>query len=223
MTTKRDSGQELILVSTIGKHFGITARKINSILSDLGWIKKGSQGWVVTELGKGVGGQQSEFITGGQYVRWPQSILDNKIVVNMVQKVKGEAATINPNKAPITDELKYREKFPGTHRADDGHWVKSIAELTIDNWLYRAEVIHAYEKKPRIEEDIYPDFYLPTGNVYIEYWGFEKDRRYSARKEEKLKIYNTHGLRLIELKQEDIKNLDDILPQKLRKYGIETE
>lgn len=49
----------------------------------------------------------------------------------------------------------FREKFPATHRAADGHMVRSRAEMLIDNWLYMAEIVHAYERKLPIEEDVY--------------------------------------------------------------------
>ena len=50
----------------------------------------------------------------------------------------------------------------------------SKAEMLIDNWLYMAEIVHAYERKLPIEEDVYCDFYIPKGKVYIEYWGMTK-------------------------------------------------
>ncbi len=223
MIDKLDSKPRLINATIVGKHFGISANKINSILSELGWIKKSIKGWVVTELGRKVGGQQSEYKTGRLYAHWPESILKNGILVVMVNEAKGEAPTIIQGPAPITDKIEFREKFPGTHRANDGHWVRSIAELMIDNWLYWAGVIHAYEKKLRIKEEVYPDFYLPKGNVYIEYWGYDNDPKYSSRKEAKLEIYTRHELRLIQLTEQDIKNIDDILPKKLREFGINTE
>ena len=223
MTNKRDSVQRLINATIVGKHFGISANKINYILSELGWIKKNIKGWVVTESGKREGGQQSKYKTGRLYAHWPKSILDNEDVVGMVHEAKGEVPTIIQDQAPITDEVEFREKFPATHRANDGHWVRSTAELMIDNWLYWAGVIHAYEKKLRIEEEVYSDFYLPTGNVYIEYWGYDNDPKYSARKKKKLEIYRKHDLRLIELTEKEIKNLDDILPKRLRGFEINTE
>ncbi|MUK87772.1 hypothetical protein GMD78_05065 [Ornithinibacillus sp. L9] len=93
--------------------------------------------------------------------------------------------------------------------------------MLIDNWLYMSEIIHAYERKLPIEEGVYTDFYLPVGKVYIEYWGLENDPKYQKRKEEKLKIYEKYGFNLIEIQDWDIQNLDDILPKKLLKIGIQ--
>jgi very-short-patch-repair endonuclease len=84
-----------------------------------------------------------------------------------------------------------------------------------------AEIIHAYERKLPIEEDLYCDFYLPQGKVYIEFWGYENDEKYLKRKEIKKSIYEKYGFNLIELNDKDILNLDDILPKKLLKFGVQ--
>jgi hypothetical protein len=85
-----------------------------------------------------------------------------------------------------------------------------------------SEIVHAYERKLPIEEDVYCDFYLPVGKVYIEYWGFDNDEKYTKRKEQKLKIYEKYGFSLIELNDSDIQNLDDVFPRKLLKFGIQS-
>jgi hypothetical protein len=101
------------------------------------------------------------------------------------------------------------------------HYVRSRAEMLIDNWLYMSEIVHAFERKLPIEEDLYCDFYLPVGKVYIEFWGLENDEKYIERKQEKIKIYQKYGFNLIELNDADIQNLDDILPKKLLQFGIQ--
>lgn len=92
--------------------------------------------------------------------------------------------------------------------------------MLIDNWLYMAEIVHAYERKLPVEEDVYCDFYIPTGKVYIEYWGYENEQKYLKRKKEKLEVYNKYEFNLIELKEEDVQNLDDTLPRMLLKFGV---
>ena len=115
----------------------------------------------------------------------------------------------------------FREKFEAKLRTTDGHFVRSKAEMLIDNWLYMAEIVHAYERKLPIEEDIYCDFYIPTGKVYIEYWGYENDQKYLARKKTKQEIYQKYGFNLIEVEDKDVQNLDDILPRFLLKFGVQ--
>jgi len=130
--------------------------------------------------------------------------------------MKGESK-VSPKK-----KIEFREKFKVEHRATDGHFVRSKAEMLIDNWLYMAEIIHAYERKLPIEEDVYCDFYIPTGKVYIEYWGYENDSKYLNRKKDKIDIYQKYGFNLIELNDQDVLNLDDILPRLLLKFGIQS-
>lgn len=97
--------------------------------------------------------------------------------------------------------------------------------MIIDNLLYQYWLVHAYERKLPIEEDVYSDFYIPPGNnrpqwVYIEYWWLENDEKYLERKKKKLELYKSNDLFLIELNDEDIQNLDDVLPRKLLQYKI---
>lgn len=210
----------------IGNHFELSANKINFILSELGWLQKGIKGWVITEQGKKLGGQQAEDRKSGiPYVRWPTNILERKALKESIEQVKGTSSEVEPEpdaeQSPQKADLGFREKFAAKHRSADGHFVRSKAEMLIDNWLYMAEIVHAYERKLPIEEDVYCDFYIPTGKVYIEYWGFENDAKYLARKKKKLEIYNKYGFNLIELNDEDVQNLDDVLPRLLLKFGVQ--
>jgi len=74
-----------------------------------------------------------------------------------------------------------------------------------------------------IEEGAYCDFWLRDGTVFVEYWGLLGKPEYDARRREKLALYSNHGLNLIEIFNKDIDHLDDVLPAKLRKFGISTE
>ena len=131
------------------------------------------------------GVQKEDFRSGVPYVSWPESILEQKSFKLSLKEVKGELSDkpeASETKAEVTGLSGFREKFPATLRTADGHMVRSKAEMLIDNWLYMAEIVHAYERKLPIEEDVYCDFYIPTGKVYIEYWGYENDPKYLARK-----------------------------------------
>lgn len=107
-----------------------------------------------------------------------------------------------------------------TYRATDGHWVRSKAEMLIDNWLYMSGIVHAYERQLPIEEDAYCDFYIPDGKVYIEFWGLENHSQYESRKKAKLDIYHQYGFNLIELTENEVRNLGDCLPKMLLKYNV---
>lgn len=218
------STTESISATKIGQHFNISARKINVILSEIGWTKKGLKGWVVTEQGEKNGAIQSEdYKSGIPYVQWPISILENKTLINTIEDISGnKKEDTNKQQSKANNEVSFRDKFEAKHRSTDGHYTRSKAEMLIDNWLYMFEIAHAYERRLPIEEEVYSDFYLPSGKVYIEYWGYENDPKYLDRKKKKQEIYKKYNLNLIELDEKDVLNLDDVLPKYLLKYGIQT-
>jgi hypothetical protein len=218
---ENDNGK---LISAIGlsKHFAISRFRINPILSELGFLEKGVKGWLVTKLGQGIGGKQFEYEqTGVPYVCWDESILTNKRLVETMKQLQGKSIEEEFD-IPKNNVIGFREKFEAKQRTADGHYVRSRAEMLIDNWLYMSEIVHAYERKLPVEEEVYCDFYLPIGKVYIEFWGMESDPKYNERKKVKLEIYHKYSFNLIEIEDMDIQNLDDILPKKLLKFGIQT-
>lgn len=219
------SSEKHLTATAIGKHFGLSANKINFVLSELGWTRKGLKGWQVTIQGEKQGGLQDEDKKSGiPYVRWPEAIIESKILIGSIQDTKGadKPETTHAHEESVVKENGFRDKFEAKHRSTDGHFVRSKAEMIIDNWLYMAEIVHAYERKLPIEEDVYSDFYIPTGKVYIEFWGFENNEKYLQRKKEKQDIYHKYGFNLIELTDDDVLNLDDILPRMLLKHGVQS-
>lgn len=120
------------------------------------------------------------------------------------------------------DDVDYRKQWPAEHLCDDGHYVRSYSEMLIDNWLYHNGIVHAYEKSVLMNTQpdaiVLADFYIPEGDVYIEFWGLNDDQNYLERKEKKLKLYKENQLNLISLEEGDVKRLNDILPRKLREY-----
>lgn len=210
--------KKLITATAIGKHFDLPSKKINYILSELGWIKRGLKGWLLTEYGKSLGGVQGEDSRSGiPYAKWPEKITNVGVLKENVNSNKG----IEPPKTKSIIADSFRHKFEANHRATDGHFVRSKAEMLIDNWLYMAEIVHAYERKLPIEEEVYSDFYIPTGKVYIEFWGFDNNEKYLDRKRKKQDIYKKYNFNLIELTDNEVLNLDDILPRLLLKYGVQ--
>lgn len=138
----------------------------------------------------------------------------------IIKPFRGATPPLSTIAAEKPTEKSFREKFQAKHRTADGHFVRSKAEMIIDNWLYMAEIVHAYERKLPIEEEMYCDFYLPAGKVYIEYWGYENNEKYLDRKKKKIALYKKYNLNLVQLEDKDILNLDDILPKHLLSYGV---
>ena len=217
----------LITATSIGNNYGLSANRINSILSELGWIRKDPiNGWHVTEMGKNAGGIEEKHAKSGvPFVRWTHKLLDNRIFHENVSQSIGDSTKAEEDEeisSNSSESKGFRDKFQAHLRAKDGHLVRSKSELIIDNYLYDAKIVHAYERKVQVEENIYCDFYIPTGKVYIEFWGMN-DEKYLARKRRKVDIYKKYSLNLIELTEKDISSLDDTLPGKLRNFQVTIE
>jgi len=156
-----------------------------------------------------------------------KALMERKKVKKEKQKKKDNISVVSNSDATEKqsksfDDVDYRKQWAAEHQCDDGHYVRSYSELLIDNWLYNNGYRHAYEKSVFIctEPDavVLSDFYIPDGNVYIEFWGLNDDQRYLKRKEKKLKMYKDNNLNLISLEEADVKRLNDILPRKLFDY-----
>jgi hypothetical protein len=220
---KKEIDKSSMINSTdIGKHFNTSAQKINLILAELGWIEKSEVGgWNLTKFGEKNGGVKMEASNGSPYVIWSKELLNNKNFLSSIQKAVGDYKPLtNDEEIKSVGSDDFRLKYPANYRAQDGHRVRSKGEAMIDDYLYREGIAHAYERKLPIDENVISDFYILKGNVYIEYWGIEDDSNYEKRKKEKLEIYSREGFNLIELNENDIQNIDDTLPKKLRKFGI---
>ena len=203
--------------TALGDKYALSANKINHILSELGWLKKHLKGWKVTVQGIKQGAIQDESQkTGIPFARWSEFIIANRAFLNAVQEVKGEKELSAKKKA------EFHEQFKVEYRAIDGHFLRSKAEMMIDNWLYMAEITHACERKLPIEEDLSCDFYIPSGKVYIEYWGYEDNPKYLKQKHDKITIYKKYNFNLIELNEFDVQSLDDILPRLLLKFDVQS-
>lgn len=226
-TTEDDS--RLLSSTKLGANFGVSARRMNLVLSELGWIEKFTKGWKPTPQGLALGGvSREQRKTAVPFVVWPAVLLSNR-ALNLSLK-----ATMNDNDESIqasehpreSEELEaslsadFRNRFPPKFRAKDGHMVRSRGEMLIDDFLYEQGIVHAYERRLPIHEDCYSDFYLPEKKVYLEYWGLAGRASYDERKAEKKALYSRHEFNLIEITDDHIAAPDDELPKLLLKYGI---
>lgn len=220
----------MLSATTLGEHFKLEAKQINRVLVELGWIEKDGKGWAPTELGEKLKAENILRKNHAPRVVWHPDICKSRILQNAISdllSIEVEAPAIS-QPSPIQEEAAdktdgFREKFPPTIRASDGHMVRSRAEAMIDAWLYENRIVHAYERLVRVEQKMYCDFYLPELDLYIEFWGMESNPKYKARKEVKLDTYRKNGLNLIEIKDSHIDNLDDYLMSQLLKFGYKAK
>ena len=85
--------------------------------------------------------QDEDKKSGVPYIRWPESIVASKILISSVQDLKGTKIDNSTKEIPEQNTKEFRDQFIAKHRATDGHFVRSKAEMIIDNWLYMAEIV----------------------------------------------------------------------------------
>jgi hypothetical protein len=105
-------------------------------------------------------------------------------------KVSANTIMRNMQKWGIKRRMSLRDKC--LWKSDDGHIVKSCAEMYIDNWLFHNKIGHIYEKNLG-ETRFTCDFYIPETNSYIENWGMI-NFEYARKMKKKLEMYKQLGL-----------------------------
>lgn len=191
-----------LTASTLGNKMKLPARLINLLLAERGWIKKHVRGWLLTDAGKRLGGQQHESEQSGiPFVTWPETLLDHSGLLAAVAQLRGEVATDIPTL--------------------DGRQVNNPAERMINNWLYIAGVIHAYHYSLAFgEQSLEANFYIPAIALCIDYWPGSAQAADLAVQLEKQALYRKFQVAFIELKDEDLPHLDELLARSLLRHGI---
>lgn len=85
--------------------------------------------------------------------------------------------------------------------AEDGHICLSMAEKSIDDYLYHNNIKH--EKEPRYPEGNYRGDFLING-IFVEYFGLVGDKEYDKKIKIKRKIAQKYNVQLIEIYPHDI-------------------
>ncbi|WP_045455953.1 glycerol kinase [Vibrio campbellii] len=203
----------------LGEKLKLNAKRMNQLLSELGWISKSEEGWSLTEAGIRAGGQQrTDQESQNTFVVWHDVVLRNKRLKQSVIEFLGQDAESHSTDKSLSS---FRQKFEAKHRTLDGHYVRSKGELLIDNWLYLAGVVHAYERQLPIDQDVTSDFYLPGGKVYLQFWGSDSGEMLEAEREKIRAVYEQHNFNLIEVEPSELDKLDEVLPKRLRQFGIQ--
>ncbi len=120
-------------------------------------------------------------------------------------------------------EEDFRLRYPRQFHCSDGHDVRSLSEQSIDEWLASHQVYHEYERLANVPEHLVPDFTVYSADrrpVFIEFWGMMDDPLYQQRRIRKCEVYHRHRCVLIELYQDDLRNLDFALRTKLMAHNV---
>jgi hypothetical protein len=189
--------EDWLSATRLGEVYGVSGQRINSLLSELGWIEKDQRGWMISERGKKLGGEQRSG-EKGFYVLWPKAIKKQEEFSSSIDNVLGK----------------------GQGTSLDGHPVLNSGERQIDNWLYLHNIAHAY-RRALPGSDLVCTFFLPQRKVYIDFWGFDLTSGPLSEKLAKEAYYQAHGYKVITLHDEDLPHLDEVLPQKLLQFGLQ--
>src|SRR5690606_16204823 len=176
---------------------------VNLMLAERGWIKKHIRGWLLTDSGKQLGGQQHASEQSGiPFVTWPETLLGNKFLLRAVAQLKGDASVA---------------QLPTL----DGRQVTNTAGRMVSNWLYVAGVSYAQDYELDAgDSPLRASFYIPEIPLCIDCWPANAQAANLSHQLEKQAQYRQHKISFIELYEADLEQLDNLLARKLLSYGL---
>jgi hypothetical protein len=200
----------------------IHPRQINRALAEMGLQHHSIVGWELSALGRTLGGQQEESEnTGAFYVTWPHEIVDHPVVHReLTRQTDQNEPSASPASSSEPDLFANATRSLEEFNGIDGHSLNGRLERRVCNWLYLAQLAHAYRRALPTEEVALADFYLPAGNVYIDCWEADVPANELSAKLHKRDIYKELGLRSIEVNAVDAEKLDEVLGRGLLAFGI---
>ena len=200
----------------LARCFELQPRMVSRAMAELGMQVHTILGWELTDQGQRFGGIQEESENSGSlYVSWPKEIVDDPVIHRELELL----CLVDKGLISSDDDL-FSSVETEVLISSDGHQLKSILELNVCNWLYLAQLAHAYQRRLPVEETLLADFFLPANSVYIECWQDKLKANQLSTKLKKQEIYRIQKLRVIDINDKDIENLDRVLGGALRDLGI---
>jgi hypothetical protein len=216
-----ESNQRITAASMCRYYPRLHARHINRALAELGLQQHSTLGWELTRLGRSLGGLQEESKNSGAfYVTWPHEVVDNPIVHRELSlqsdqpQIRADCGDAEP------DLFATSPSMPEVCRGIDGHILQSTLQTRVCNWLYLAQLAHAFHRALPTKDPVYADFYVPIGNIYIDCWETDVPAGELSGKFRKREMYRELELRHLEINAGDGDKLDEILGRGLLSFGI---
>lgn len=158
------------------------------------------------------------------------SFLTDKMEKDIEKLIECKKPKVEMKTAVVSETVEKDEKKSNIYSAVDGHMVKSNMEQTIDDILWNAGILHAYEQP--ITEFVYErkkcDWFIPIigseQGIYIEYWGM-KTQKYLDDRKEKEELYKKYSVPYIGIEKDapkDTHSFRSILLQEIQRKAIET-
>lgn len=216
-----ESNQRISAASMRRYYPRLHARQINRALAELGLQHHSILGWELTDLGRSMGGQQEESESSGAfYVTWPHEIIDHPVVHRELGRQSDQIPTPEPTEPGAEPDLFANAEQSLSCEGIDGHVLRTPLQMRVCNWLYLAQLAHAYRRALPVEEPIHADFYLPAGNVYIDCWEEDDSANDLRERLNKREVYRDLGLNALEVNTSDADRLDEVLGRGLLALGI---
>ncbi len=215
-----ESNQRINAASMRRYYPRLHARQINRALAEMGLQRHSIIGWELTDRGRALGGLQEESDNSGAfYVTWPHEIIDNPVIHRELTRQSDQSQPVVHATGPEPD-LFANSAADRPCVGIDGHMLGSELEVKVCNWLYLAQLAHAFQRALPTEELVLADFYVPEGNVYIDCWDADIPAQALAGKLHRRELYRTLKLRHIEINAADAERLDEVLGRGLLAFGI---
>jgi len=209
--------------ATICRYFpNLHPRQINRALAELGLQHHTLLGWELTPLGRAMGGQQEESRSSGAfYVTWPHEIVDHPVVRRELGRQSSQFGHGVAADAEVERDLfEASPEEPPRCLGIDGHVLRTPLQTAVCNWLYLAQLAHAYRRALPTEEELFADFYLPAGTIYIDCWEEDVPAGELSARLHKREVYRELELRVLEVNAADVERLDEVLGRGLLAFGI---
>lgn len=197
----------------LGRKYGLHAREVRRLLGELGLLKRDFNGWSLTPRGEALGAVLVEEESGEGDIHWPESILENTVVVAQLEYGQRLYADGTDNEGDLFADVTELESL-------DGHCFHSRGEWLICQWLYLAGIAHACHRRLPLPGDQRADFWLPEAQLYIEYSGDERDAGAITAALGRIELYRREQWPFIEVRAEQLPQLDDYLTRQLRRRGV---
>lgn len=216
-----ESNQRITAVSMCRYYPHLQARQMNRALAELGLQQHTIMGWELTDMGRSFGGLQEESESSGVlYVTWPHAIVDNPVVHRELSR-HGEQISTEFHADDVEPDLFSTSiRSVDSCRGKDGHSLQTALQTRVCDWLYLAQLAHAIRRCLPVEEVIYADFYVPSGNIYIDCWESDIPADQLAGKLHKRELYRELQLRHLEVSEVDADRLDEVLGRGLLSFGV---
>lgn len=216
-----ESNQRITAASMRRYYPRLHARQINRALAEIGLQHHSILGWELTALGRSLGGKQEESeASGAFYVTWPHEVVDNPVIHRELTRQSDQIPTTEPSDPSAEPDLFANPRESISCDGIDGHQLKTPLQMRVCNWLYLAQLAHAYQRALPTEELVTADFYVPAGNVYIDCWESDITAGEISARLHKRGLYKQLGLHSLEVNSADGERLDEVLGRGLLAFGI---